>query len=133
MNPLILGPLLEVGRTLIERFFPDQEARRKAEADFLKMAYEGELKTVVAQLEINAKEAAHPSIFVAGWRPAIGWTCAAALAYSFVLHPFLVWYTSSKGIAPPPQLDSSVLENVLWGMLGLGGLRTFEKTVGKTK
>ena len=62
MNPLLLAPLLDVGKTLIDRFLPDQEAKRKAEAEFLAMAMQGELKQVMAQLEINAKEAAHPSM-----------------------------------------------------------------------
>jgi sensor domain CHASE-containing protein len=69
MNPLIVAPVLEIGRTLIDRFFPNKEEARKAEAQFLTMAAEGELKQVIAQLEINAREAAHPSVWVAGWRP----------------------------------------------------------------
>jgi sensor domain CHASE-containing protein len=73
MNPLILGPLFEMGKTLLDRFVPDPEKKREAEAEFLRMAAEGELKQVIAQLEINAREATHASVFVAGWRPAFGW------------------------------------------------------------
>jgi hypothetical protein len=87
MNPLILGPLLEMGKSLLDRVIPDQEEKRKAEMELIKMAADGELKQVMGQLEINAKEAAHPSVFVAGWRPAFGWVGAAAFGYSTILQP----------------------------------------------
>ena len=69
MNPLILGPILEVGKTLLDRFIPDPEKKREAEMELVRMAAEGELKQTIAQLEINAREASHASVFVAGWRP----------------------------------------------------------------
>jgi hypothetical protein len=67
MSPLLLAPLLDMGKTLLDRFIPDEVVGREAEAEFLRMAMGGELKQVVAQLEINAKEAQHPSIRVSGW------------------------------------------------------------------
>lgn len=133
MNPLLLGPIMEIGRTLLDRFFPDEEARRKAEADFLKLAMDGELKQVIAQLEINAREAMHPSVWVAGWRPGAGWMGVAGLAYVTVLQPVLSWVAAVKGWPLPPGLDVDLLWAVLAGMLGIGGLRTFEKTKGVTK
>ena len=133
MNPLLLGPLLEVGKSLIERFFPDEEAKRKAEAEFMQMVAAGELKVVLAQLEINAREAASPSIFVAGWRPAAGWCGVFGLFYSVLLQPLLTWYTSTRSLPAPPILDSDILLYVLGGMLGLGGLRSFEKSKGVSK
>lgn len=128
MNPLILAPLLDVGKSLIERFFPNKEEARKAEAEFLKMAMDGELKQVIAQLEINAREAAHPSVFVAGWRPAFGWIGALSFFYATIAMPVLAFVANIKGWPLPPELNLDLLWVVVTGMLGIGGLRTFEKT-----
>lgn len=133
MNPLILGPVLELGRDLLNRFFPNEEERRKAEAEFLRLAMDGELKQVIAQLEINAKEATHPSIFVAGWRPFFGWCGGVAFLYSTLVQPMLVWYGASKGWPVPPDINMDLLWVVITGMLGIGGLRTFEKTKNVSK
>ena len=130
MNPLLLGPLFEVGKTLIDRFFPDPEKKREAEAQFMAMAMQGELKQVIAQLEINAKEATHPTIWVAGWRPFVGWVGGLGLLYATIGQPVLTWAGLIKGWPAPPTLDTDLLWVVLSGMLGIGGLRTFEKTKG---
>lgn len=130
MNPLILGSVLELGKDLIGRFFPNEEERRKAEADFLKSAMDGELKQVIAQLEINAKEAQHPSVWVAGWRPGAGWCGVLGLAYVTIVHPILTWVASIKGWPMPPEMNVDLLWVVLTGMLGIGGMRTFEKARG---
>ena len=133
MNPLLLAPLLDVGKTLLDRFIPDPEAKRAAEAEFLRMAMDGELKQTIAQLEINAKEAAHPSVFVAGWRPFFGWAGGAGFVYATVLQPLLAWWAAIKGWPTPPTLNLDLLWAVVTGLLGIGGLRTFEKTKGVTK
>jgi len=133
MNPLLLAPLLDVGKTLLDRFIPDPEAKRAAEAEFLKMAMDGELKQTIAQLEINAREAAHPSVFVAGWRPFFGWAGGAGFVYATVLQPLLAWWAAIKGWPTPPTLNLDLLWAVITGLLGIGGLRTFEKTKGVTK
>lgn len=133
MNPLLLAPILEVGKTLLDRFVPDPEAKRQAEAEFLKMAMDGELKQTIAQLEINAREAAHPSVFVAGWRPFFGWAGGAGFVYATILQPLLAWGAQIKGWPAPPSLNLDLLWVVVTGMLGIGGLRTFEKTKGVTK
>lgn len=133
VNPLILTPVLELGRALVNRFFPDKEEARKAEAMFLTMAAEGELKQVIAQLEINAKEAAHPSIWVAGWRPGFGWAGCVAFLYATILQPLLAWWAALKGYPAPPALNMDLLWVVITGMLGIGGLRTLEKTKRVTK
>lgn len=127
MNPLVLGPLLEVGKTLLDRFVPDPEAKRQAEAEFLRMAMDGELKQVIAQLEINAREAQHPSIWVAGWRPGAGWVGVAGFGYAVFLQPMLTWAATINGWPAPPTIDTDLLWVVLSGMLGIGGLRTYEK------
>ena len=133
MNPLVLAPLLEVGKTLLDRFVPDPEAKRAAEAEFLKRAMDGELRQTIAQLEINAREAAHPSVFVAGWRPFFGWAGGFAFVYATVGQPMLAWYAAARGWPAPPELNLDLLWAVVTGMLGIGGLRTYEKAKGVTK
>ena len=133
MNPLILGPLFEMGKTLLDRFVPDPEAKRQAEMELVRMAADGELKRVIAQLEISAREAAHPSVFVAGWRPAFGWCGALGFLYATIGQPLLAWGAAIKGWPVPPALNLDLLWVVITGMLGIGGLRTFEKTKGVSR
>lgn len=133
MNPLILGPILEVGKTLLDRFVPDPAQKQAAEMELVKMAAEGELKQVIAQLEINAREASHPSVFVAGWRPFFGWAGGFGFLYATIGQPLLAWAAAVKGWPAPPALNMDLLWVVITGMLGIGGLRTFEKTKGVTK
>tara|TARA_R110000765_G_scaffold126993_1_gene224917 strand:+ start:375 stop:779 length:405 start_codon:yes stop_codon:yes gene_type:complete len=127
--PFITGAL----GTVIDRVIPDTAARDAAkldlEGELLKLAGESNL----AQIELNAAEASHRSIFVAGWRPAIGWTCALALIYQFVVAPIAVWGAAVFGhpIPAPPTLDGMLWE-LLFGMMGMAGLRTFEKSRGLT-
>jgi hypothetical protein len=102
---------------------PDQEAA------LLQRALEIEATLNNAQAEINKIEAGSSSLFVAGWRPFIGWTCGAALAYNYVLMPLLVWVVTNFYPDAPamPVLDNSELMTILLGMLGLGAMRTYEK------
>ncbi len=131
MNPLLIGPVLEIGKSLLDRFGPeDKGARRQAEAEFLRMAAEGELKQVIAQLEINAREATHPSVWVAGWRPFFGWAGGAGFVYATIAQPLLAWWAAIQGWPLPPALNLDLLWVVITGMLGIGGLRTFEKSKG---
>lgn len=127
MNPLILAPLLEVGKTLLDRFVPDPAQKAQAEMELVRMAADGELKQVIAQLEINAREATHPSVFVAGWRPAFGWCGAAGFVYATIIQPLLGWVAVVKGWPEPPTLNIDLLWVVITGLLGIGGLRTVEK------
>lgn len=133
MNPMILAPLLEVGKTVLDRFVPDPAKKAEAEMELLRMAADGELKQVVAQLEINAKEAAHPSIFVAGWRPAFGWCGAAGFVYATIVQPLLAWGAAVKGWPAPPTLNLDLMWVVVTGMLGIGGLRSVEKIKGAAR
>ena len=81
-----------------------------------------------AQIEVNKVEAGSSSLFVSGWRPFVGWTCGVALCYHFVLQPFLMFVLSSIGNPMElPVFHMETLTTVLMGMLGLGGLRTYEK------
>ena len=92
----------------------------------------------MAQIEVNKTEAQHSSVFVAGWRPAIGWIGAAAMAYQFLLYPLMLWgwtYLQGMGwipkeLTPPPVLDADQLWVILSGILGIAGMRSFEKSKG---
>lgn len=133
MNPLILGPLLEMGGKLLERLFPDPAARAEAELEFMKMTYNGDLQTTIKQLEINAVEAAHPRIWVSGWRPFVGWGCGVGFLYSTVFYNLLSWLALAMGWPVPPPINTELLLYVLGGMLGIATLRTVEKKSGVTK
>lgn len=83
------------------------------------------------QTKINEIEAQHRTVFVAGWRPFIGWVCGVALAYNFVIRDLFIWAIKPETV--PPALQMEHLMTVLLGMLGLGGLRTYEKLKDKVK
>lgn len=133
MNPLVLGPVLEFGGRLLERLFPDPQEKAKAELQMLALSQEADLKIILAQIEVNAREAQHASIFVAGWRPFTGWTCGAGLAFATIVYPLLSWLARVRGWPAPPTLDTDVLMYVLGGLLGIGGLRSIEKIKGAAK
>lgn len=133
MNPLIIGPVLEIGKSILERLFPDPAQKAKAEADMLILLQTHDLQRVLGQLEVNAREAASPHMFVAGWRPFVGWCCGAGFLWATIGQPVFAWIAVAKGWQPPPQIDTDVLLYVLGGMLGLGTLRTIEKSKGTTK
>lgn len=111
-------------------FIPDPQQKLQAQEALM----QGLSQWDSQQTAINAAEAANSSVFVAGWRPFIGWVCGAAFAYKFVLQPFLVFIIVAYGIKFDvkllPALDWSELSMVLMGMLGLGGMRSFEKMQG---
>ena len=90
---------------------------------------------MLAQLEVNKAEAASGSIFKGGWRPFIGWVCGVAFAYHFILQPILIFILATFSVSLPnlPEFDMSTLLPILGGMLGIGGLRTYEKQKGLTK
>lgn len=133
MNPMLVAPLLELGSGLINRLFPDPEKKAAAELELLKLTQAGELQTILKQLEINAQEAANPSVFVSGWRPAVGWVCGFGLAYQAIFHNILSWLAVIYSKPMPPEINSDILIYVLGGMLGIAGLRTYEKKSGVTK
>jgi hypothetical protein len=133
MNPLLIAPIFDVAKSLIERWFPDPAKKAEAEAAWLAMTQEQEFKKILAQLEVNAKEAASPHMFVAGWRPFVGWCSGLGFLYATIGQPILAWLALMNGTVEPPVIDSDLLLTVLGGMLGLGTLRTFEKVKGAAK
>lgn len=128
---IILGPVMGV----IDKFIPDANERQKAKLELAKLAdaeASREHDEMMAQIGVNRQEAAHSSMFVAGWRPFIGWTGGIGLAYSFVVEPVMSWVArvgfTYKGDFP--VIDTSSLMVLVTGMLGFGGLRTYEKFKG---
>ena len=131
MIQALIGPVTG----LLDKFVEDKDQKAKLAHEIATMAEKHARESAMAQVEVNKAEAQHRSIFVAGWRPFIGWTCGIALAYHFVLNPVILFAASVSGYELPelPEFDMQSLMTVLLGMLGLGGLRTFEKTKGLTK
>ena len=116
---------ITAGLKIIDKFIPDPAAKAEAE----KALREGLLGYDRGQMMVNAQEAKSDSSFVAGWRPAIGWICAGALLYTYILVPFAVFtYAFILGVHVPkfPVLDNNLWE-LMFGMLGMGGMRTYEK------
>jgi len=117
------------------RFLPeDKEKRAAAEREIEAQLTTHIAKIDLAQLDINKTEAAHRSIFVAGWRPFIGWSCGLAMCLNFLIFPLASFVLAQTGhLVELPNLDMTQMMPVLMGMLGLGGLRTVEKIKKITK
>ena len=133
MNPLLLGPLFELGKGIIDRIFPDPAQKAAAELELMKMTQDGDLKQIMGQLEINAREPQHASVFVAGWRPFFGWAGGAGFVYATLLQPILAWVGVIKGWPSPPDVNIDLLWVVVTGLLGLGTLRSVDKAKGVSK
>lgn len=122
---------------ILQRVLPEkvsEETALRLNQELSLALLHGELEPMLAQMRVNEKEAAHDSIFVAGWRPFVGWTCGAAFAYSFIIQPMAVFITVTMTWATPPlpSLDMMPMLTVLGGMLGLGAMRSYEKVKGET-
>jgi len=127
----ILSSLLPVATKIIDRVVPDKNAAQKA-----KLSMEKELTTAfnkanLAQIETNKIQAAHPSIFVSGARPAIMWICAFGLGWQFVFQPVAIWGMAVAGLdLTLPVIETEGLMSLTLALLGLGGMRSFEKSKG---
>ena len=126
-----ISAALDFGTTLINKLFPDPAQAADAKLKLLELQQSGELAVMTAQTDINKEEAQNASLFVSGWRPAIGWVCALALFYQYLLKPLAIGILPSFGftVPPLPGLDDNLWQ-LMMGMLGMGGLRTFEKING---
>jgi hypothetical protein len=130
---LIPGLLPLVGDVL-DRFFPDKEKAEQAKREIESRFTDHLAKIDLAQLEVNKEEAKSRNVFIAGWRPFIGWTCGLALCWTYILQPIAQFVLAQTGhLIDLPGLDMSAMMPVLLGMLGLGGLRSFEKFKGVSK
>jgi len=126
----ILGGATE----LLDVLTTTKEEERAADLEEKKLEHEANM----GQIQTNQIEAKHKSIFVAGWRPAVGWICAIAVGYQFIVYDIFSWIWSiaiasnwmSDTMTPPPHLDTAQLMELLFAMLGMGALRSYDKTKG---
>lgn len=127
--------LIDPVSRLLDKLIPDPDARAKAQIELMRSEREFDLKELelaltadTSQAEINKEEAKNVNLFVSGWRPFIGWVCGTAFAYHYVFQPFLVFALAAQGRrVDMPEFPMETLLTVLLGMLGLGGMRTYEK------
>jgi|HubBroStandDraft_6_1064221.scaffolds.fasta_scaffold00599_8 hypothetical protein len=126
--------ILNVGNTLIDRLIPDKTAAAAAKTQLVQMQLAGELDQMKGQINVDQAEASSQSIFVAGWRPFVGWACGAAFCYVYILQPMvqfaLVAFKVNFDLSKMPALDIADMMPVLLGMLGLGAMRSYDKANG---
>ena len=123
----LVGPIVS---KFVDRI-PDGNERARAKESLERELVEAANSAMLAQTEINAVEAQHKSIFVAGWRPFIGWVCGVGIAWSMVVQPVAQWAMIAWGDGTElPTIDTSYLMELVTAMLGMSGLRTFEKMRG---
>lgn len=133
----LIGTLIGPISSIINKLIPDPDKAREVQAEIEKalIEKEGEVNKAIAeaakaQADINLKEAESPSLFVAGWRPFIGWVCGVAFACTFLVAPFFTWVSAMFNGPSFPALDSATLTSLTLGLLGLGTMRTVEKVQG---
>lgn len=125
------GGLIGLAGRLIDRAIPDPAARDAAKLELFRAEQTGDLQRLALDYQAAA---AQGSSFRGGWRPAVGWICAAGLAYQVLVRPILEWLGANLGPwTPPPAVDMETLLTLLFGMLGLGTLRTVEKVRGVSR
>lgn len=124
MDATGIGAVADLASTVISRLWPDKTEQERAQLA-------AALTIVQGQLDANKAEAASPSAFTSGWRPGVGWVCVAALACQYIARPLVQWVGIVSGHPLPdlPGIDAQLWELML-GMLGLGGLRSYEKVKG---
>ena len=117
----MIQALLPLIGNVIDKVVPDKNANAKAKREIEKSLTDNANKILLAQTEINKVEAAHKNLFVAGWRPSIGWVCSLGLLYNTIIANILgIWVDL-------PEIDTTLLVPVMMGMLGLGAMRSYEK------
>ena len=128
MSPLnlnIFDDVIKSADSLVDNAFTSDEERKELENELVKTEADFLSKINKSQSRVNQTEAKSGSLYLAGWRPAIGWIGALALFYQFILYPILLWFNVTK--TPPAPFDYSLLYSIITGMLGIAGLRTFDK------
>ena len=120
---------------LLDKFIPDADEKAKLAHEIATMSSKHAQSLALAQIQLNTAEAASKSAFKGSWRPFIGWVCGVAFGWHFVGQPVTLFFVALTGteIPPLPEFDMGTLLTVLGGMLGIGGLRTYEKQKGLTK
>lgn len=136
----MINALLPLIGKVIDKILPDPGLQNEAKIKMMELAQKGELQILdkeaellLQQIELNKIEAQSSSLFKSGWRPFIGWLCGIGLFYQFIINPILPWIINlvKPGVPPLPSLDMGTLTTIMFGILGLGGLRTFERVKGK--
>ena len=127
----LVGPVTGI----LDKFIEDKDQKAKLAHEIATMSDKHAQELALAQVEVNKAEAASGSLFKGGLRPFVGWICGVALLYHFILSPLIIFIVALTGtkIPPLPEFDMGSLMTVLLGMLGIGGLRTYEKQKGLTK
>ena len=131
----LINSLIGPATKLLDKVIEDKDQKAKLAHELATMADKLAHEQQLAQMAINKEEASSGSLFKGGWRPCIGWICGIAFGYHFVLQPVIIFVVALVGIKIPelPEFDMGTLLTVLGGMLGIGGLRTYEKQKGLTK
>lgn len=131
---IIAGPILDI----IGKAIPDPQAKAQAQLEILRLQQAGEFKEIdanlqvaLAQIQVNQTEAQSADFFRGGWRPAVGWCGVVGLLYTYLAQPLLAWASGIWHVPAPPSLDLGDLLTLLAGLLGLSGMRTFERIKGK--
>ena len=130
---MALDPISNIAgavKGIIDKFVPDANEKLKMQLELATKEIVQEHERLLAQANTNLEEAKNPNVFVSGWRPAAGWVCVLGLAYTFLLHPYMVWISTLASFAAPPPIESGLLQYLLGAMLGIGGLRTWDKVSG---
>jgi hypothetical protein len=136
----LIPAVIEAASKALDRIFPDPNQAAQAKLELLKMQQQGEFKQLDAdvqlalqQMQINMIEASSTSVWSSGWRPGAGWAGVAGMAYTALLQPLLSWAAAVKGWPQPPDIGSDELWAVMFGLLGLGTMRSFDKARGTTQ
>ena len=127
----LTGPVMGI----LDKFVEDKDQKAKLAHELATMADRLAHEQQLAQIAVNKEEAASGSLFKGGWRPFVGWVCGVAFCYHFILQPVIIFIVSIIGVNVPdlPEFQMNTLLTVLGGLLGIGGLRTYEKQKGLTK
>lgn len=135
LSPL-LGAALPTILEIVGRFVPDPEQKAKMQLEVMRLQQEGAFKELeaqvqqdIAQMEVNKVEAASENTFKSGWRPAVGWICAFVIVTEMIFRPYLPWLMEVFGfyVPPVPSIDSEMFWALVTGLLGLSGMRSFDK------
>lgn len=133
LSKIFGGPAIDavsaVGN-VVDQLFTSDDERAQAALLMEKLRQQPQ----ILQAEINRIEASHRSLFVAGWRPFIGWVCGLGFLWAFILHPLFLWVVAVRGMAiTPPEIMTDNLMELVLALLGLGTLRSVEKMTGRSK
>lgn len=126
-----IGSIFEFGTEAIKRIWPDATDAERAKQTMFLAELDAAHRERLAQIDTNTAQANHPSLFVSGARPALLWVCVVAFSLQYIAYPLWVWIATSFNIAIPQEPPANnVLFELTFGMLGLAGLRSWEKTKG---